>query len=106
MSDQFVQYWIFRAKDQVTSRRPILNPEDTNSPDDIIPRCMSGGYPLSWCTLSTNLKDLHELENSFFRERVIDAIIRLSKGEDREEIKQIHGGIVLRQATILARHGK
>lgn len=88
------------------SRRSTLNPEPITSQDDIIPRCMSGGYPLEWCSLATNLKDLHDSDNSFFRERVVDAMIRLNNGEEKEVIRKLHGGIVLRQAIMLSKNGK
>jgi hypothetical protein len=43
------------------------------------------------------MKATHE-DHSMFHGRVADARLRLASGETPEEIKSLHGGIVLKQA--------
>ena len=84
----------------------VLNPgPDCCRPDDVIPRCApcgemaEAGRPGGM--LLRSRADLHRLTSPAFEARVVDAIARLKRGEDRQAVRERHGAVVLRQAEEL-----
>jgi len=78
----------------VSERREVLNAPGEGGPDEVIPRAPARG----WRPVRALAIDLGGSGNPAFNERVREAKHLLRLGMPEAEIRERHGGVVLRTA--------
>ena len=86
------------------SKRPMLinaGSYDISGPDDIIPRAAAGGHPPPQADPAMPERYFRAWDGTMYGRRVRDAAAMLKRGVAAAEIREQHGGVVLRQARAI-----
>ncbi len=94
------QIWHGIGNSKVGRSKSLNGADGSPFPDDYIPRCMDACHaPRRVWNRPDKLPRSKEFWSPEFTNRVKDAMRRLASGEPTNDIRDIHGAIVVRQAV-------